>query len=80
MSPSAMPSVVNGTDGMNYPEPTPEGPYRVLNQYHSRPDRLRVACVGAGASGLCLAYKMEKMLEPDSWTLTLFEKNPHFGG
>jgi cation diffusion facilitator CzcD-associated flavoprotein CzcO len=65
---------------MNYPEPTPEGPYRVLDQYHSRPDRLRVACVGAGASGLCLAYKMEKMLEPDSWTLTLFEKNPHFGG
>jgi hypothetical protein len=36
----------------------PDGPYRVLNQYHSKPRKLRVACVGAGASGLCLAYKM----------------------
>lgn len=63
-----------------YPEATPDGPYRVLNQYHSQPRRLRVACVGAGASGLCLAYKMEKMLEAGSFELTLFEKNSHFGG
>ena len=82
---SQMPSVVNGTNGIaqNYPYPeeqTPEGPYKILDQYHSKPRRLRVACVGAGASGLCLAYKMEKMLEAGSWELTLFEKNPHFGG
>lgn len=79
-----MPSIVNGVNGVahkyEYPEPTLEGPYRVLDQYHSKPRRLRVACVGAGASGLCLAYKMEKMLEPGSWELTLFEKNKHFGG
>jgi len=79
-----MPSVVNGVDGIapefDYPESTPEGPYRVLEQYHSKPRKLRVACVGAGASGLCLAYKMEKMLVPNSWELTLFEKNPQFGG
>ncbi|KAH8906172.1 FAD/NAD(P)-binding domain-containing protein [Coniochaeta sp. PMI_546] len=55
-------------------------PYRVLNQYHSKPTKLRVACVGAGASGMCLSYKMNKMLVPGSWELTLFEKNPHFGG
>jgi cation diffusion facilitator CzcD-associated flavoprotein CzcO len=72
------------TDGLaltfDYPEATPEGPYRVLPQYHSKPRKLRVACVGAGASGLCLAYKMEKMMVPGSFELTLFEKNPQFGG
>lgn len=81
---SNMPSVVNGINGIAqsyaYPQANPEGPYRVLDQYHSKPDRLRVACVGAGASGLCLAYKMEKMLDAGSWELTLFDKNKHFGG
>lgn len=65
----------------NYPPNVPKNtPYTVLPQYHSKPTKLRVACVGAGASGLCLAYKMGKILEKDSWELTLFEKNPHFGG
>ncbi|KAK5048544.1 hypothetical protein LTR84_005635 [Exophiala bonariae] len=64
----------------DYAEESPEGPYRVLPQYHSKPTKLRVACIGAGASGLCLAYKMERMLVPGSWELTLFEKNPQFGG
>ncbi|KAI9371747.1 hypothetical protein BJX61DRAFT_534533 [Aspergillus egyptiacus] len=73
----------NGSSNeFTYPDPTPNsrGPYKVLDQYHSKPCKLRVACVGAGASGLCLAYKMGTMLEPNSWELTLFEKNPHFGG
>lgn len=78
MPPSS--KVVNIDVRYEYPEPTPEGPYRVLDQYHSKAQKLRVACVGAGATGLCLAYKMEKMLEPGSFELTLFEKNPHFGG
>ena len=83
--PSAMPSSgLGGANGtaptFDYPEATPEGPYRVLQQYHSKPRKLRVACVGAGASGLCLAYKMEKMMIPGSFELTLFEKNPQFGG
>jgi hypothetical protein len=81
---STMPSIVNGGNGVtqtyDYPEVGSDGPYRVLDQYHSKPRRLRVACVGAGASGLCLAYKMEKMLEAGSWELTLFDKNKHFGG
>lgn len=64
----------------DYPEPTPDGPYKVIDQYHSKPRKLRVACVGAGATGLCLAYKMERMLEPGSFELTLFEKNSHYGG
>lgn len=87
MSPSTkMPSAVDGVAGIGetfeYPAAhTPEGPYTVLrDQYHSKPRKLRVACVGAGASGLCLAYKMEKMMVPGSWELTLFEKNKQFGG
>nr|OQO30837.1 hypothetical protein B0A51_01337 [Rachicladosporium sp. CCFEE 5018] len=81
---SQMPSIVNGVNGIaktyDYPEATPEGAYKVLQQYHSKPRRLRVACAGAGASGLCVAYKMEKMLEAGSWELTLFDKNEQFGG
>ena len=64
----------------DYPPSHVNGLYKILDQYHSKPAKLRVACVGAGASGLCLAYKMEKMLEPGSWELTLFEKNAQFGG
>lgn len=30
--------------------------------------------------GLCLAYKMGKMLEPGSWDLVLYDKNPELGG
>lgn len=78
--PPKPPTVTNIDVHYDYPEPTPEGPYRVLDQYHSKARKLRVACVGAGATGLCLAYKMEKMLEAGSFELTLFEKNPHFGG
>lgn len=74
-------TATNGLDPVyQYPEATSEGPYRVIDQYHSKPSKLRVACVGAGATGLCLAYKMEKLLEPGSFELTLFDKNPHFGG
>lgn len=65
----------------HYPPYIPhDAAYTILKQYHSKPTKLRVACVGAGASGLCLAYKLEKKLVPGSWELTLFEKNPHFGG
>ena len=64
-----------------YPPVVPQNaPYNIVKQYHSKPTKLRVACIGAGASGLCLAHKMEKILVPGSWELTLFDKNPHFGG
>ena len=33
-------------------------PYRVLQQYHSKPTKVRVACIGAGAGGLCVSYKI----------------------
>ncbi|KAN0120142.1 FAD/NAD(P)-binding domain containing protein [Hyaloscypha variabilis] len=90
MAPSAMPDLngINGTNGVNgingaglpYPSTLTQETYKIFPQYHSKPSKLRVACVGAGASGICLAYKMERMLEAGSWELTLFEKNAHFGG
>jgi hypothetical protein len=84
MAPSEMPNQLNGVNGIaamyEYPPANPEGEYKVLSQYHSKPSKLRVAGCGAGASGLCLAYKMERMLTPGSWELTLFEKNSQFGG
>lgn len=86
MVPSAMPDpngiTSNGINaaGLSYADTTEADSYKLLPQYHSKATKLRVACVGAGASGLCVAYKMEKMLEAGSWELTLFEKNSHFGG
>lgn len=60
----------------DYPPP----PYRVLDQYHSKPSKIRVAGAGAGATGICLAYKLERLLEPGTWELALFEKNQQLSG
>ncbi|KAH6868165.1 putative monooxygenase [Alternaria rosae] len=43
---------------------------------HSRP--LRVICIGAGATGIDLAYKMKRHLT--SFELQIYEKNPELGG
>lgn len=43
---------------------------------HSRP--IRVICIGAGATGLDLAYKMERHLK--NFNLQIYEKNPELGG
>ncbi|KAH7323069.1 monooxygenase [Stachybotrys elegans] len=39
---------------------------------------IKVICIGAGASGLCLAYKLQRSFR--SYTLTVYEKNPKVGG
>ncbi|KAF6837955.1 4-hydroxyacetophenone monooxygenase [Colletotrichum musicola] len=72
----------NGSaQGISYPTCVqPDTPYRILPQYHSKPTKLRVACIGAAVSGICLAYKMERQMVPGSWELTLFDKNPQLGG
>jgi hypothetical protein len=51
-----MPSITNGVNGheyvADYPETEPQtGPYEILDQYHSKRTHLRVASIGAGASG-----------------------------
>ncbi|KAH8898674.1 putative monooxygenase [Thozetella sp. PMI_491] len=55
-----------------------EQPYTVEEKVlgYSRP--LRVICIGAGATGLDLAYKMERHLK--SFDLQIYEKNPELGG
>jgi cation diffusion facilitator CzcD-associated flavoprotein CzcO len=85
--PTGLPGAVPGqrtSVGYEYPESPAalklDSPYRILDQYHSKPRKLRIASIGAGASGLCLAYKTERMLEAGSWELTLYDKNKHFGG
>lgn len=47
-------------------------PYTVKNQYHSQGRTVRVICVGAGAAGLLVAYKMKKMF--DDYELVCYEK------
>lgn len=39
---------------------------------------MRIACVGAGASGLCFAYKLQRSF--DDFELTIYEKNTGLGG
>ncbi|KAI1475337.1 FAD/NAD(P)-binding domain-containing protein [Daldinia eschscholtzii] len=39
---------------------------------------VKVICVGAGASGLCLAYKLRRSFR--SYDFTIYEKNPRVGG
>ncbi|KAI1305542.1 FAD/NAD(P)-binding domain-containing protein [Xylaria venustula] len=39
---------------------------------------VRIICIGAGASGICLAYKLKRSFS--SFSLTVYEKNPEIGG
>ncbi|EXJ74764.1 uncharacterized protein A1O5_01459 [Cladophialophora psammophila CBS 110553] len=54
------------------------GEYEILDQYHSQPRKLKIIHVGAGASGLLLAYKAERQLR--NYELICYEKNPSIGG
>ena len=38
---------------------------------------MRIVCVGAGASGLCFAYKLQRSFQ--NFTLTIYEKNADVG-
>lgn len=40
--------------------------------------RIRVICIGAGASGLLVAYKLQKHFQ--NYSLTLYEKNEAVAG
>lgn len=63
----------NGLTG--HDQTTGSSDYTVAwDRVHSQPDKLKVICVGAGASGLYLAYRMKKTLTTGSWDLTLYEK------
>lgn len=40
--------------------------------------RMRIICIGAGASGLVFAYKLQRSFE--NFSLTVYEKNPELSG
>lgn len=53
-SPAVVPNIILGTNGhagFSYPTAEAEGAYKIKEQYHSKPAKLRVAGIGAGASG-----------------------------
>ena len=50
----------------------------LLQQWHSQPRKLRIIHVGAGATGLCAAYKMRNKLQ--DYELVCYEKNDSIGG
>ncbi|KAH0847215.1 hypothetical protein AYO21_02604 [Fonsecaea monophora] len=52
--------------------------YKVEPQWHSKPNFIRVICVGAGAAGLLVAYKMKKNFK--NYELVCYEKNSGIGG
>ena len=39
---------------------------------------MRIICIGAGASGLLLAYKLQRSFS--NFTLTVYDKNPEVSG
>lgn len=48
------------------------GTYSIEEQWHSKPRPLRIVSVGAGATGLLVAYKLKKEFE--NYELTIYEK------
>lgn len=50
----------------------------LVQQWHSQPRKLRIIHVGAGATGLCTAYKMRNQLQ--DYELVCYEKNASIGG
>jgi hypothetical protein len=54
------------------------GGFRVEEHWHSDPGDLRVICVGAGAAGLLVAYKMKKLFS--KYELVVYDKNPSVAG
>ena len=65
-----MPHSTNGTNG--------DTAFHVESHWHSDPNDLRVICVGAGAAGLLMAYKMKKMFS--KYELVVYDKNPSVAG
>ncbi|KAJ5653418.1 flavin-binding monooxygenase [Penicillium lividum] len=52
--------------------------HRTLGSIYQPQRKLKVICVGAGASGLLLAYKIQRHF--DDFELKVFEKNPDVSG
>ncbi|KAK6380739.1 hypothetical protein LTS17_004939 [Exophiala oligosperma] len=59
-------------------EPDGDSSFHIEPHWHSDPKDLRVICVGAGAAGLLVAYKMKKSFS--KYQLAIYDKNPSVGG
>jgi cation diffusion facilitator CzcD-associated flavoprotein CzcO len=57
--------------------PDLQGPRRLDGPIHAE-RHVNVICVGAGASGLLMTYKLQKHFS--NYSLTVFEKNPEVSG
>lgn len=53
------------------------GSERLNNPIHHR-RHIRIICIGAGASGLLFAYKLQRSF--DNFSLTIYEKNEGVAG
>ena len=72
--PSVMPSSINGPEPLlaEYPSTEPKsGPYEILDQYHSRRSRIRVASVGCGASGKDVCHGLDLSLHDQDSVLPI---------
>jgi len=52
--------------------------HRSLSNLFTPQRKLKVICIGAGTSGLLLAYKLQRHF--DNFDLEVFEKNPELSG
>lgn len=51
---------------------------KIPEYWHSQPMPVKIIHVGAGATGLCTAYKMQRQLS--NYELVCYEKNSEIGG
>jgi len=59
-------------------EEASNAPFELLQQWHSQPRKMRIIHVGAGATGLCAAFKMERQLT--DYELVCYDRNSEVGG
>jgi hypothetical protein len=52
--------------------------FELRQQWHSQPRKMRIIHVGAGATGLCAAFKMERQLT--EYELVCYDRNSEVGG
>ncbi|OAP65618.1 hypothetical protein AYL99_01590 [Fonsecaea erecta] len=55
-----------------------EAPYKIERQLLFAPRKLRIVCIGAGASGMYMAIRQEQLLE--NVEFQIYEKNPDVAG
>ncbi|WRT66381.1 uncharacterized protein IL334_003336 [Kwoniella shivajii] len=73
MQPTVSPTIDEPFSGRN-----PDGSYKVLNQPLGMRRKLRVVCVGAGASGINMAYKIQSHMKDVEFVT--YDKNQDVGG